>query len=122
MSNFVAGLIITGIGMGLVFVMIILLWGLMYLMVRGAAWLETIRAKEKEDEEEAGEPVAETIAAPDGRKARAAAAAVAVALARQRAQVRPQQSAVSVSPWQAAGRAAVLGDRASLFTRKNRGA
>lgn len=120
MSNFVAGLIITGIGMGLVFVMIILLWGLMYLMVRGAAWLEATRAKK--DEEEAGEPVAETIAAPDGRKARAAAAAVAVALARQRAQVRPQQSAVSVSPWQAAGRAAVLGDRASLFTRKNRGA
>ena len=121
MDPLMAGLIITGIGMGLVFVMILLLWGLMALMVRGAAWLESRGAQEGTDE--AGVPaLAEESVAPDGRKLRAAAAAVAVAMALQRAQFRPEQSAVSVNPWQAAGRVALLGNRASLFTRKKRGA
>jgi sodium pump decarboxylase gamma subunit len=119
MSVLVAGLIITGIGMGLVFVMILLLWWLMYLMVRGAARLEKSAEENNEEQEEA---VAEATVAPDGRKVRAAAAAVAVAMALQRVHARSQQSAMSVSPWQAAGRAVALGDRANLFTRKNRGA
>jgi Na+-transporting methylmalonyl-CoA/oxaloacetate decarboxylase gamma subunit len=121
-------LIITVIGMGLVFIAIIALWGLMELMVRVTA--RYARQEEAEESEEGGEeaePAAETVtAAVDGLsdlKRKAAAAAVAMALAQEAEQPVYTQvgSYSSGSAWQAVSRGGQLNQRASLYSRKSRG-
>jgi Na+-transporting methylmalonyl-CoA/oxaloacetate decarboxylase gamma subunit len=110
------------IGMGLVFISILLLWGLMALLVRLVA--------------ERKAPEAEPAAAADkrqtsipeealllSRKRRAAAAAVAVALAMaqdERQQTRPvgAPQAPVVGVWQAVNRAGQLGQRGQSSRRK----
>ncbi len=104
---------ITLIGMGLVFIAILFLWGLMALLVR----LTAEKAEPKPDEA----PVPEEGSAGllDARR-RAAAAAVAVALSR-RKPVRPQgmaQAAGSFSAWQAVQRANQLSQRVSTSRKK----
>jgi len=88
LENLTLSLSITVIGMGLVFGVIVLLWGLMSLLTRFLAERET--ASEVQDEARA-------------QKARAAAAAVAVALAEQ-AQSRvghfPMPNTALISAWQ----------------------
>ncbi len=138
MNPVVAGLIITVIGMGLVFVVIVLLWGLMALLVNLTARIKT---GEAEAEPEAVETPVETPVDDAMRllKKRAAAAAVAALLpgdlhlARQRAaaaavsaaMIFNKQAASSASPaanvshWQAAGRASILNARSNLYSRKN---
>lgn len=138
MNPIVAGLIITAIGMGLVFVVIILLWGLMALLVNLTARIKT---GEAEAEPEAAAVPVETPVDDETRllKKRAAAAAVAalipgdMRLLKQRAAaaavsaaiVFNQQAAssaspaVSVSHWQAAARASILNARSNLYSRKN---
>jgi Na+-transporting methylmalonyl-CoA/oxaloacetate decarboxylase gamma subunit len=93
-ENMINSLIVTAVGMGITFVAIILLWGLM-------AGLTAIPFKEEaEDASDAPEPVAvldETL------KMQAAALAVAVALAEQELSVaRPLQEPPTalVSAWQ----------------------
>lgn len=110
---------ITAIGMGLVFLSIIALWGLMVLLVR-----ITNQPEESESETvpEEGAAALETADAPDGvldRKRRAAAAAVAVALSL-RKPVRPDsvQRAGSVSAWQAVNRASQVSQRAYSSRKK----
>lgn len=138
MNPVVAGLIITAIGMGLVFVVIVLLWGFMALLVN-------LTARIKTGETEAEEPVAAEIPAEapvddEARllKKRAAAAAVAalipgdMRLLKQRAAAAAVSAAnvfksqavgsglpaASVSHWQAAARASVLSARSNLYSRK----
>jgi len=102
-------LLITALGMGIVFAVLILLWGLMALMVR--------LLSDREEGGETGEavetaPVEPAPAAASGQKRRAAAAAVAVALALQSSHQPgygngshiPQPTA-SLSAWQLAMRA-----------------
>ena len=112
---------ITLIGMGLVFVAILLLWGLMALLVRVTAERE---APEIGVEEEAS-PVLESEAVSSGaaeqeRKHRAAAAAVAVAMALRKPGYpeRAAQPSVSVSAWQAVHRASQLSQRVSSNRKK----
>src|SRR5512133_2514022 len=105
---------ITAIGMGLVFLSIIALWGLMALLVR---LTDRKEAAEVESEAEAAETASvETTAASDGaleRKRRAAAVAVAVALSlRKPARPAHLQQAGSVSAWQAVNRASQVSQRA----------
>ena len=114
---------ITLIGMGLVFIAILLLWGMMALLVR----LTADRAsadKEPAVEEAAAAPVTETepetdavsdAAAERDRKRRAAAAAVAVALSLQtvKAPARAEKGAGSLSAWQMVHRAGHASHRAS---------
>ncbi len=90
-ETFKQGLLITGIGMGLVFVMIFLLWGIMALLV----WLTNPREKasDEPDADEAVElepaaldvPAAQTVDDDEGQRL-AAALAVAYALSRPSAQ------------------------------------
>jgi sodium pump decarboxylase gamma subunit len=108
-------LLIAGIGMGLVFLSLILLWWLMEATVR----LFKERTKEKEIEEApaessplaAGEPVID-------KKKRVAAAAVALALAASQASHHPDEESAPVSPWQVALRSRSFSNRSAAFGRK----
>ncbi|QRN82192.1 OadG family protein [Chloroflexota bacterium] len=108
------GLLITGIGMGLVFVVIIFLWGLMALMMR-----VTSGKKRKPTEEslptQTDEPLEPELENAEGQR-RAAAAAVAVSLAMAMSGGRKLQSAAqsdqgNLSPWQAVHRARQLEEK-----------
>lgn len=103
MSVINQGLLITAIGMGLVFVMIVALWGIMVLLVK--------LTNKPEVEEEA--PLAEvTLSEPEAvpasnpKGALAAAIAVAYALESQASAVgvAPQTSTSAESAWWTAGR------------------
>ncbi len=98
---------ITLIGMGLVFIAILLLWGLMVLLVRLTA------------EKQETSPVERPLVVLDGsdllpttpdraRKRRAAAAGVAVALALAQPESAARQAGSSISAWQAVHRAGQL--------------
>jgi hypothetical protein len=114
---------ITLIGMGLVFLSILLLWGLMVLLV-------SVLAVPKKPETRPGLAAAGLgqTAIPEhslllARKRRAAAVAVAAALALDHARTRqptpgraPQSSGVSL--WQAAHRAAQIGQRGASYRKK----
>lgn len=140
MSNIVAGLLITLIGMGLVFLSLALLWGLMILMVK----VTNRFFPDKEEEEGAGEDIdngAELVeASPEADlRAQAAAAAVAVKLstgphinsggtAAMTFTLTASESAldalvagaqnITTSSWQAIHRANRLNQRLNLFSRK----
>ncbi|MEN6409808.1 MAG: OadG family protein [Anaerolineaceae bacterium] len=104
-------LLITLIGMGLVFVVIIMLWGLMSLLVRlGSEKEDHGEAEEEAENDDTLAEPAETVSTYDAGKPQAAAAAVAIALAlskKQKSLVNPfdHPSTTTVSAWQAAGRA-----------------
>lgn len=99
-------LLITALGMGLVFVAILLLWGLMAGLVK----LTSRTAGEIETEEEKEQ-------AELDRKRRAAMAAVAVALAKQADTMEPHEFPLPptafVSAWQAVLRSKILNKRGS---------
>lgn len=118
-ENLNNALLITLIGMGLVFAAILLLWGLMALMVR----LFQDKPESAKTEEE---PVEETHVAAEMEqtasdiKLRAAAAAVAAAFAMQRSTVALfNQPETTISAWQTAMRSASLNQRSQLFSRKS---
>lgn len=119
-SLFLQGLLITAIGMGLVFVLLILLWGLMALMSN---------IKFKGDGQEPEEKVQEVIDTPveavkedTSLRARAAAVAVAAALALHKTSVRlAPPSGAAASPWQTALRSNQLNQNALITNRKTRG-
>jgi Na+-transporting methylmalonyl-CoA/oxaloacetate decarboxylase gamma subunit len=132
MSDLVASLWITLIGMGLVFIGILLLWGLMEAVVRITARY----APDKSSEEEA-DADSETEAAPAGgpeglpapaasQKRRAAAVAVAIALALRKPAARLSlpleriHAGASSSAWQSVTRASQL-NHPTQIARKSRG-
>ncbi len=105
-ANLLNALIITAVGMGLVFASIVLLWGVMALLVRVTA-----------ERPEAEEPTAAEAQLSEREiKQRAAIAAVAAALAREAAGwvpfAAPQTSAPS--PWQSVMRGRQLKQRGPL--------
>jgi hypothetical protein len=116
-------LLITLVGMGLVFIAILLLWGLMALLVR-----LTREPEPAVEENLAVVSIPERSSAPElssapallERKRRAAAAAVVMALALRQpslAKSSPEMPPVSVSAWQAVNRAGQLNQRI-ISTRK----
>ena len=110
---------ITLIGMGLVFVAIVLLWGLMALLVKLTEEREKPAAEEISTEPE---PVIAAASTDGDRKRRAAAAAVAIAMAMRpkngRARTAADQPAGSVSAWQAVHRAGRLGQQMNASRKK----
>jgi len=121
-------LLITAIGMGLVFVAMLALWGLMELSVRLTARYAENEGEEEEAEEgeqEAESPQEEPAEADAGleKKRRAAAAAVAYALAQTETLEGPK-SMVMVArrrqayAWQAVLRASQLNQQSNLYNRK----
>lgn len=108
---------ITLIGMGLVFVAILLLWGLMALLVRLTDEKEVAEEEEALELEQAAVPTDGSLV---DRKYRAAAAAVAIALAL-RKPVRAGQTAQpagSLSAWQAVNRANQISQRFNSSRKK----
>ena len=108
---------ITLIGMGLVFVAILLLWGLMALLVR--------ITEEREEPQPADQPIGEpgpqeTSPSLLERKRRAAAVAVAVALSRRKPahSQGAAQPAGTLSAWQAVQRANQFSQRVSSSRKK----
>ena len=97
------GLLITAIGMGLVFAVIILLWGLMALMMRVTSREETVEMQTTENPK-SDPPVAASMNIDQGRQ-QAAAAAAAVQIALNAAKVdkarkKLRDHDVESSPWQ----------------------
>lgn len=120
-SILVNALWITLIGMGLVFLALLLLWGMMELMMRITSRAALSELEEARDAEAAGAPDA-TAVASHSKAALAAAVAVAVALA-QHQTAAPVESPINanISVWQAAMRTARLNQRANQYMRKQRG-
>lgn len=113
---------ITVIGMGLVFVVIFLLWGMMALLVRVLA--EPAASQPEPPAEQQPAAVPEDALLLD-RKRRAAAAAVAAALAMAQESRRwpgaaHTERANGVGVWQAANRAWQLGQRSVSFRKKGK--
>lgn len=99
MSEITTGLLITGIGMGLVFAMIIILWGLMALLVK----LTSRKSVTKEDNSVVAESIGEESLTENNLKA-AAAAAVAYVLSKDSQTVCSSFSSYQDSNWQSLGR------------------
>jgi Na+-transporting methylmalonyl-CoA/oxaloacetate decarboxylase gamma subunit len=115
---------ITLIGMGLVFIALILLWGLMELMVRLTAGWDKREAVEPAEENDAS--AAPTMGDTDlgVTRRRAAAAAVALALALQPQSNNHRQRSISTpssSAWQSVLRANQMNQRSMIYSRKQRG-
>ena len=116
-SSLTISLIITAIGMGLVFVAILLLWGLMEGLVKVTAD-RTARVPDVVPTEVRAAQIPADV--EQAYKAEAAAAAVAIALSmRQSAPQKPGDSS-GISPWQAVLRAGQLSQRTNSFNRKQR--
>jgi len=118
MSNLVTSLIITVIGMGLVFVAILLLWGLMEIIVQATAKAEV------QEEEQAESPALSTASSEESPaqslKQKAAAVAVAFALAIRQA-TPSTASAVPervLSAWQANALAVRVNQRVAVMQRR----
>ncbi len=110
---------ITLIGMGLVFLSILALWGLMALIVR----LTTSSEESPEEDGAEAEPEKVSDAIPDGalllaRKRRAAAAAVAIAMTYIKAKDGRAKPITSVSAWQAVNRANQINQRMNATRKK----
>ena len=119
-SLFVQGLLITAIGMGLVFVLLILLWGLMAQMSK-----IKFKGEGQEPEEKVQQVIdapVETVKEDTSLRARAAAVAVTAALALQKTSARlAPPSDATASPWQTALRFNQLNQNALITNRKTRG-
>jgi Na+-transporting methylmalonyl-CoA/oxaloacetate decarboxylase gamma subunit len=115
MSTIQQGLLIAVIGMGLVFSVIIFLWGLMALLVRLTSSNAEAPQAFQENLETTAEPlVPQMKAAEDQRRAAAAAVAVAMALAAARGRGTENAGGASeanLSPWQAVHRVRQLQNR-----------
>lgn len=112
-------LLITAIGMGLVFIAIILLWGMMELIVKSTAGkpIPNEQSSEPQENTESPQPAPQT---DQLARRKAAAAAVAFAIAAERATV-PSHTAPpyeNISTWQAVMRAGNL-NQISNFQRRN---
>jgi Na+-transporting methylmalonyl-CoA/oxaloacetate decarboxylase gamma subunit len=110
-ANLINSLLMTVIGMGLVFASIVLLWGMMAALVRIAGKQFKVTAN---DSIASGE-TNNILANPLDRKKRAAAIAVTIALAQQSDQNEPHEFPLPptalVSAWQAVMRTKMLSKR-----------
>lgn len=120
MNPITQGLLITAIGMGLVFVAILLLWGLMDFLVR-ITNDKTAKEVVIDVEKITQEPVIES-EEKSQRLHHVASVAVAIAMSLQKQFpiIKPQESG-TISAWQSSRRSQVLNQSAALLNRKSRG-
>jgi len=114
------GLLITAIGMGLVFLAILLLWALMDILVR-ITNDKTTKNVTVNVEKIIEEPEIET----EDKSQRlhhvaSVAVAIAMSLQKQFPIIKPQESG-TISAWQSSRRSQVLNQSAALLNRKSRG-
>jgi sodium pump decarboxylase gamma subunit len=115
MSNIQIALMMTVVGMGIVFIGILILWGVMALMVR--IWPHDSSEKEAEEVQGSQEGNGDL-------KAKAAAAAVAVAMTLRRGVFNTSTSSPAggtSSSWQVTTRAMQVNQNTQSFNRKPRG-
>jgi sodium pump decarboxylase gamma subunit len=117
-SPLTISLIITVIGMGLVFVAILLLWGLMEGLVKITADKTAVVPDVQPSEVRSTQIPADV---EQAYKAEAAAAAVAIALSLRQTASHQNDEGSSISPWQSVLRAGQLSQRTTSFNRKPRG-
>jgi Na+-transporting methylmalonyl-CoA/oxaloacetate decarboxylase gamma subunit len=120
MNILTQGLLITLIGMGLVFLSIVLLWGLMALMVRlGSKPAES--SSEQSDGDVPDNQTETPLGSINVKKRLAAAATVAYALARKARDIQSgdKLSGLSGNAWQTSQRAQVLQGKANIFTSRS---
>ena len=111
MSEIQQGLLITAIGMGLVFIVIIFLWFMMALLMRVTSNEKRLKGESDATNEIASPTVPEVVATEKQRRTAATAAAVALAVFSSRVQKSKQDSPdlnASLSPWQSYHRARQL--------------
>ena len=107
MSELQQGLLITAIGMGIVFAVITFLWGVMALMMRVTSRSTTMKDNESTDDEVVESPVPQMQIAEGQRRAAAAGIAVALAIVENQSrhhQPDDQANSGGLSPWQSAHR------------------
>ena len=115
------GLFITGIGMGLIFLAILFLWGLIFVLVK-------FTQEQPKENKNAAETVIETkevesVKSGDSqllRKVALIAVAIATASQKHGMVINPQDSGY-VSPWQSTKRTHILGQSSALLNKKSRG-
>jgi sodium pump decarboxylase gamma subunit len=114
-------LLITVIGMGLVFILIIFLWGFMAVMVSVSNRYDFMALTSKEDEDEESGGATET-AGPELNKPGIVAVAIAAAIAagQRTFHITPSQPS-ETSSWQAVARANILAQISTIYNRKPRG-
>ncbi len=114
MNDINSGLIITVIGMGLVFIAIIFLWGLMVFMVRVDEKISQVnKAPEGPTSEDESKPAI-------SQKQQAAAAALAVALMQKEMMKSSfsNETVGQIGAWQSVQRAQVLQDKSRVFAHR----
>lgn len=114
-DNIEQALLITVIGVVLIFVVLLVMWGFMALLVR----LTALRPEPTEAQTAAATSVTDDVAAATRRKAAVVAVAVALAIEAERARAAPllQSAPGPISPWQATLRGNALSRRAGAFRR-----
>lgn len=125
MNPITQGLIMTAIGMGLVFVAILALWWMMDVMVKLTAERTAKATTEPVVKEEASPPPQdelqmETAPIVHLRKAAAAAVAVAIQLQQQKGTFSKTNNA-DLSAWQLTRRSSILSQTPNLINRKAKG-
>ncbi|MDR3574914.1 MAG: hypothetical protein P4L50_13710 [Anaerolineaceae bacterium] len=115
-SALTSSLWIALIGIGLVFIALLLLWGLKELMVK-------LTAKQAAAEPSAADKASGEMTDIVNLRHRAAAAAVAYAIAihQQEEDSQPDSFGANLSGWQPVLRASQLNQRSHIFSRKQRG-
>lgn len=121
MSPISQGLYITGIGMGLIFLAILFLWGLIYLLVKftqekpteNKPAAETVNKAKEDDSAKTGE--SQLL-----KKVALIAVAIATSSQKHSMVINPQDSAY-ISPWQSTKRTHILGQSSALLNKKSRG-
>jgi Na+-transporting methylmalonyl-CoA/oxaloacetate decarboxylase gamma subunit len=121
MDPITQGLYITAIGMGLIFLAILLLWGLIYLLVK----ITQEKPAENKQAAETFIEVKEDESAKTGELQllkKVALIAVAIATSSQKPSmvINPQDTGY-ISPWQSTKRTHILGQSSALLNKKSRG-
>jgi len=120
-NTLISGLIITAIGMGLVFAAIVFLWGMMALMVRLGSRQVSNLPEETDLEETVGDLSSGPESPVESQKRLAAVAALSVALA-ERSEGNSLLEPLADLPggtWQSVQRAQVLQGKANVFTNRS---
>lgn len=120
MNPITQGLLITVIGMGLVFIAILLLWAMMNFLVSSTNEKPQKKVVVTDKEDVVEEKVTETEDKKRMLKVASVAVAIAMSFQNQYSVIKPQNSD-TISPWQSIKRTQVLNQSTALLNRKSRG-
>lgn len=120
MNPITQGLLITAIGMGLVFIAILLLWAMMNFLVSSTNEKPQKKVVSTDREDIELENGTEKEDTDRLKKVASVAVAIAMSFQNQFSVIKPQNSD-TISPWQSTKRTQVLNQSTALLNRKSRG-